>query len=417
MRESIDAEHYRQDIADPGWQLSRRARSALAHMDNGSMDLAGLSMKIVTVAFQAPDSMQMPNIRRIEAHVPGEPNEIADLACTERDGYWQITHVGVNEKWRGNGLGQMMLDHARAELGLVLHSQSATGMSRDGRRWAARVDAAPPLSLELVCGASDVGREHPGWFDPTQSLTHPGQMQVQAMLADDLIDVQVSGHAERGVYYSDAYVRCHPWQLAKVAQILEAAGHPGDILDINDAISAPELELVEQISADQGWTVERRPDLTPLTAPTQACGVSATQIAELKQFITERWNERAQQLGRDEPADLTGACIFATAFAQRILGGQLRGNWHHTYLQMEDGQIIDLTEGAGVREQALERMDLHAQHPSSRSPFFVGPDVDIHQHDPAFLRTSDFMDTWQSVQDRAEQWAQMYSHSLEGHER
>lgn len=135
--------------------------------------------------------------------------------------------------------------------------------------------------------------------------------------------------------------------------------------------------------------------------------IGQDQIDEMRAFVKTKWAERAIELGRETPADLTGACIFATAFAHKVLGGEVRGNWHHTYLDV-DGQTVDLTEGEGVREQAIERQQLHSTYPSMRSPHFVGPDVDIHMHDPSFLATPDFRDTWDSVQERAAMWASEY---------
>jgi hypothetical protein len=149
-----------------------------------------------------------------------------------------------------------------------------------------------------------------------------------------------------------------------------------------------------------------RPQLDAIDAPDSHLGET---VERMRAFLRIVWAERAAEYGREAPEDLTGACVFATAFARTALGaGEVRGNWHHTYLQMADGTIVDLTEGAGVAEQARERMALHERYPSMRSPHFVGPDVDIHMHDEKFMRSRDFQETWQSVQERAGQWAERF---------
>ena len=88
---------------------------------------------------------------------------------------------------------------------------------------------------------------------------------------------------------------------------------------------------------------------------------TATAIADVRLFLTERWRERAAELGRPAPADLAGACKFAALFAQGLWGGQVRANFYHTWLETDDG-VLDLTEGAGVtlfnpyeRDLAFER--------------------------------------------------------------
>lgn len=65
-------------------------------------------------------------------------------------------------------------------------------------------------------------------------------------------------------------------------------------------------------------------------------------LARAKQFVLERWRERAEELEHPVPTDLSGACKFASLFAQAVFGGKLRGSWRHQYVEL-NGQIIDLT--------------------------------------------------------------------------
>lgn len=166
------------------------------------------------------------------------------------------------------------------------------------------------------------------------------------------------------------------------------------------------LVAASPLRVDTGRVTNSRPHLTPLD---QSGNELDDLIERMRAFVTSAWAERAREYGRDEPQDLTGACIVSTAFAQQVLGGEVRGSWHHLYLVLPGEQIVDLTEGAGVREQAIEREQLHERRPSMRSAFFVGPDVDVHLHQPKFLATRDFRDTWDSVQDRAADWANSFA--------
>mgnify|MGYP006352167655 CR=1 FL=1 len=69
-------------------------------------------------------------------------------------------------------------------------------------------------------------------------------------------------------------------------------------------------------------------------------------VAKARAFVWKKWRERADELGRPEPKDLTGACKFASIFARYVFGGTLRGNADHQFLVLADGKIVDLTSGS-----------------------------------------------------------------------
>ena len=74
--------------------------------------------------------------------------------------------------------------------------------------------------------------------------------------------------------------------------------------------------------------------------------VTDVWIQRAKEFLLQKWQERAVERGRTKvPSDLGGACKFASLFAREIFGGELRGNWDHQFV-MVDGQRVDLTEGS-----------------------------------------------------------------------
>ena len=71
-------------------------------------------------------------------------------------------------------------------------------------------------------------------------------------------------------------------------------------------------------------------------------------IAAARDFVWHKWLERASETDRQPPTNLSGACKFASMFAQRVFGGTLRGNKHHQYVEHPEAGVIDLTDAAGV---------------------------------------------------------------------
>ena len=131
-------------------------------------------------------------------------------------------------------------------------------------------------------------------------------------------------------------------------------------------------------------------------------------VAAAKAFLEQAWCGRAVEYGQPEPADLTGACIYAAAFCRLLFGGTVRGGWHHIWLEV-DGRKIDLTAAVGVNVQAAERLELANRYgPSVLSEFFQGANPDPYLDQPAFRRTADFRDTWKSVQPRVRDWARRF---------
>lgn len=107
-------------------------------------------------------------------------------------------------------------------------------------------------------------------------------------------------------------------------------------------------------------------------------------IALAKEFVMQKWRERAVERGLPEPADLTNSCKFSSLFAQKIFGGQIRGNENHQFVRSDDGQIIDLNiDAADVKKLG----DL------------------AHLHDRRWFGNRDHRDSMAFCEPRAEQWA------------
>lgn len=102
-------------------------------------------------------------------------------------------------------------------------------------------------------------------------------------------------------------------------------------------------------------------------------------VALAKEFLKQKWLERAAELGRPAPTDMSNACKFASMFAMKLFGGEMRGNFHHQFLVHPLGQI-DLTNGDGVQPE-------HQR-----------------QHDPAFWGNEDHAASMGTCVDRVNQW-------------
>ena len=69
---------------------------------------------------------------------------------------------------------------------------------------------------------------------------------------------------------------------------------------------------------------------------------SPENIAAATAFAFDRWRERAVELGRGEPSDLSGSCKFCALFAKALFGGAIDGNDEHVFARV-DGKVIDLS--------------------------------------------------------------------------
>lgn len=65
-------------------------------------------------------------------------------------------------------------------------------------------------------------------------------------------------------------------------------------------------------------------------------------VAAATAFAFARWRERAAELGRAEPSDLSGACKFCALFAKALFGGAVDGNDEHVFVRV-DGEVVDLS--------------------------------------------------------------------------
>lgn len=104
-------------------------------------------------------------------------------------------------------------------------------------------------------------------------------------------------------------------------------------------------------------------------------------VEAARAFLLERWRERAAELGKPEPADLSGGCLMAALFVKAVFGGTIRGNYDHVH-NVVGGRRVDLSE-ASADVAAL---------------------ADPYRHDPRFMREPDFHENLASWTYRMEPW-------------
>ncbi len=116
---------------------------------------------------------------------------------------------------------------------------------------------------------------------------------------------------------------------------------------------------------------------TPI--PGLPIAASPANVEQAKAFVLRQWQARAAERQCPLPHDIEGACKFASLFAVKLFGGEMRGNWHHQYV-MVGAKIVDLTDGAGVR-------------PALR-----------YEHDPSFWFNTEHLDSLLSCLERVDKW-------------
>ena len=113
-------------------------------------------------------------------------------------------------------------------------------------------------------------------------------------------------------------------------------------------------------------------------------------ITKAKEFVFRKWQERAKELGRPEPTDLSSSCKFGSLFAQKIFGGKLQGNYDHQYVVLANGQIIDFSHDA-ADVQKLKK---------------------VYYHDSLFWNNPDHRESMKSCLPRVNKWVDEFTQTL-----
>ncbi|MBO9428721.1 hypothetical protein [Sulfitobacter sp. R18_1] len=113
--------------------------------------------------------------------------------------------------------------------------------------------------------------------------------------------------------------------------------------------------------------------------------VSDELMAVAAAFCLERWRERAEERGLPVPRDLSYACKFTSLFLRELIGGEIKGNWDHQFVEL-DGEIYDL----------------------NRSAEDVANLVDPWHHDPEFMGNPEHVEALESCIPRVRTWVEKF---------
>ena len=108
---------------------------------------------------------------------------------------------------------------------------------------------------------------------------------------------------------------------------------------------------------------------------------SAENIELARSFCMEKWVERAAELGKTCPTDLSGSCKFTSLFAKLVFGGEIEGNEQHQFNVIED-DLLDLNAGAGD----------------------VQGIAGIHDDEPGFIGNPEHLESMNSCLERVVGW-------------
>lgn len=155
---------------------------------------------------------------------------------------------------------------------------------------------------------------------------------------------------------------------------------------------APELD---EAPLDHAWLAS----MTPTTPD---------DIARAKAFAMSMWRQRALELGRPEPTDLSDACKFCSLFAQGIFGGSILAHDFHCWT-MVDGEVIDLAEdGRDVLDLADGRVPTSATDYANRYGLTWNGD-DPYEADVCFMARREFVEAMESCIPRTTRWIEEWN--------
>lgn len=110
---------------------------------------------------------------------------------------------------------------------------------------------------------------------------------------------------------------------------------------------------------------------------------SPANIALARSFVLTKWRERAKEMGRPSPKDLSDSCKFTSQFARIIFGGELAGNQKHQFVRLDNGDILDLNFYADDVQKKIK---------------------DPHRHDPSFFGNPEHEESMASCRGRVMEW-------------
>jgi hypothetical protein len=186
--------------------------------------------------------------------------------------------------------------------------------------------------------------------------------------------------------------------------------------------------ILSQVRLHTGGTIAettRSPNMTrksvgqPLPAQLPA---TPKNIERARQFVLHKWidrfHERYPHLAAQEPKDpdypidLSASCKFTSLFAQAVFGGRIRGNEGHQYVELENGQILDLNIDAADVKRMMTAFEKDGrtgwfnddENPGNGHVYHGDP----HQHDAKWFGNPDHIESMRSIVPRVNNWVKEF---------
>ena len=136
----------------------------------------------------------------------------------------------------------------------------------------------------------------------------------------------------------------------------------------------------------------------------ESLAATPENIAAAKSFVFGKWRERAKELGRDDPLDLSDACKFTSLFAALVFGGTLHGNFFHQWIALPDGRTLDLNDEAAdvitmLRGEMPDDAKPYADEMRKKLP------PSLYAPDDRHMRSRGNRQSMASVRPRVQRWA------------
>lgn len=113
---------------------------------------------------------------------------------------------------------------------------------------------------------------------------------------------------------------------------------------------------------------------------------SLENLTLVREFLLEKWCQRAAELGHQTPVDLTDSCKFSALFGSVVFGADIGGNWNHVY-NLVDGEIVDIN---------AEATDVKGRK-------------GIYKHDSSFIESYDFRESMKTCRERVSNWLREFA--------
>lgn len=316
-----------------------------------------------------------------------EIGAVGYLVLQDREGgtHWQIVDSYVMPEWRGKGYGRKMYlalfkDAKKSGVPYVISDEALSpdaeglweSLKRDGIAeeedyvYVAKTAAKPLPTFEQVAdkgtdtnnefeidiwhgdNLANMREDYEAAVAKLKPLAFPLTVyRCFALREDEKIDFSQLG-GSWSLSSRAAYLAAHEMhgddEYESYPVIAGTVSGPAQVDWLNTVRAWMTLPNEEEIRLKPGAKVKVR-GRTRTAAEWRKLPATDEWIDRAKAFLKGKWEERHRELGREgAPADLSGACKFASLFAQRLFGGRIVGNPQHQVVQLAAGRMLDFTD-------------------------------------------------------------------------